>query len=78
MAAYSGFIAWAICIIWQNGAAATVAQHVRPFLQAMADADPVVENKAVTLPAALILRDLFKVLENAALQVKHIFDTLTD
>ena len=66
------------CVLGQDRAAAAVAQHMRPFFQPVANADAVIEHKAIALPAALFLRDVFKVFEDPALEVEHVLDTLTD
>src|SRR5580692_12760990 len=40
-----------------------------PFAQTVAKRDPLVENEALATPAAVGLRDLFEIVQDAALQV---------
>ena len=54
-----------------------MAQLVRPFDQSVPHAHPVIEDKTFTLPKAFVLRHVFKVLQDPAFEVKHLFHPLT-
>lgn len=56
--------------------AARPAQLVVAWCQAVAHGHPLVKHKTVALPAAVLLRHGFQVLEDAAFEVKYLFKTL--
>ena len=54
-----------------------MTQNMGPFLKAMTDADTPVEHKAIAVPFAVVLGDVFKVFQDAPLKVIHILYPLT-
>ena len=61
-----------------NGDATSVALIEIALAEVMPDGYAVIENKAVTLPARLFLRNLLKVFENSTLEVKHLLKALAE
>ena len=78
VAADASLIAFARCVLRQYWPATPVAQHVRAFLQPVADAHTIVKDETFTLPVAVFLRYFFEVFQNAALKVKHVLYPLPD
>src|SRR5690554_994522 len=76
VAAHTLLIFRALFIVFGNGPATGVALVVITTLQVMVDGNPVVEYKTLALPQAPLLRHLFQVLQNAALEVIHLVKPL--
>ena len=52
-----------------------MAKLIIADLQSVPDTDPLVKDKALALPEALGLRNGFEIVEDAALQVKDVFNS---
>ena len=78
MTGHASLIGGVCRIVRQDRAAAAVAEHMRPLAQPVADADAVVEDKAIAFPRAFLFGHLFEVLQDAAFEVKDILNPLTD
>ena len=74
MAGYALFVFGAFGVFRQDRAAAGVAQDMGAFGQAMPHRYTPVKDKAFALPSAVVLRHLFQIFQDTALEVVHIFD----
>jgi len=65
-------------VLGQDRLATGMAQLVRPLLQSVTDGHAPVKDETLTIPKTVFLWHLFEVLQNTALEVVDILDTLTE
>ena len=61
----TGFEMVAVFVARGKGAAAGVAKVIFAFLKPMTHRNPLIEDKALTFPEALLFRHVLKILQNA-------------
>src|SRR6056297_4010907 len=76
VAGHTLFIVGVAHVLGQDRAAAGMAKTVRPLAQPVAHRDSAIKHETLTLPRALILRHLFEVFQDAALEEIDVLHSL--